>query len=99
MHAGTHFTDPGRMESRVNFSGKDVAQVFNPRPGRGSKRSETSGLADRESDLTTTPTPPLIKYTRKLVKTNQERGERTQTMLQQQFFWLQLPNYYQYDWH
>ena len=28
MHAGTHFTDLRRMESWVNFSGKEGRQIF-----------------------------------------------------------------------
>ena len=36
MYAGTHFTDSGRMESRVNFSGKEGHLNIQPstRPGR-----------------------------------------------------------------
>ena len=34
MHAGTHFTDLGRMESWVNFSGKEVRQIFHSRQNR-----------------------------------------------------------------
>ena len=31
MHAGTHFTDLGRMESWVNFSEKEGRQIFQSR--------------------------------------------------------------------
>ena len=34
MHAGTRFTDLGRMESWVNFSGKEGRQIFQSRQNR-----------------------------------------------------------------
>ena len=34
MHAGAHFTDLGRMESWVNFSGKEGRQIFHSRQNR-----------------------------------------------------------------
>ena len=34
MHAGTHFTDLERMESWVNFSGKEGRQIFHSRQNR-----------------------------------------------------------------
>ena len=47
MYAGTHFTDPGRMESWVNFSGKEGHPNIQPltRPGI---EPGTSGLGDRD---------------------------------------------------
>ena len=38
MHAGTHFTDLGRMESWVNFSGKEGRQIFHSRQNRNGTR-------------------------------------------------------------
>ena len=47
MYAGTHFTDPGRMESWVNFSGKEGHSNIQPstRPGI---EPGTSGLGGRD---------------------------------------------------
>ena len=56
MYAGTHFTDPRRMESCVNFSGKEGHPNIQPstrlviEPG-------ISGQGGR--DLTIAPTSPL----------------------------------------
>ena len=57
MYAGTRFTDPGRMESWVNFSGKEGHSniQLSTRPGIESGTSELGGR-----DLTTAPTPPLL---------------------------------------
>ena len=43
---GTHFNDVGRMESWVNFSGKDATQIFNPRRGRGLNLGPSGWKAD-----------------------------------------------------
>ena len=47
MYAGTHLTDPGRMESCVNFSGKEGHPNIQPstRPGI---ELETSGLGGKD---------------------------------------------------
>ena len=47
MYAGTHFSDPGRMESWVNFSGKEGHPNIQPsiRPGI---ELGTSGLGGRD---------------------------------------------------
>ena len=54
MYAATHFTDLGRIESWVNFSGKGGHTDIQPstRPGIG---PGTFGLGGK--DLTTAPTP------------------------------------------
>ena len=59
MYAGTHFTDPGRMESWVNFSGKEGHPNIQPstRPGI---EPGTSGLGGR--DLNHCANPSAITY-------------------------------------
>ena len=59
MCGGTHFTDPERMESRVNFSGKE-GQPNIQRSTRPGVEPGISGLGGR--DLTTAPTLPLEQY-------------------------------------
>ena len=54
MYAGTHFNDPGRMESRVNFSGKEGNSNIQPSTRLGIELGN-SGLGG--TDLATAPTP------------------------------------------
>ena len=53
MYAGTHFTDLGRMESCVNFNGKEGHPNIQPSTRTGIEPG-TSGLGGRDA-----PTPPL----------------------------------------
>ena len=66
MHAGTHFTDPGRMESWVNFSGKEGHPNIQTSTRPGIKPG-TSGLGGK--DLITAPTPTAAKQRKKTKKT------------------------------
>ena len=66
MHAGTHFIDPGRMESWVNFSGKEGHPNIQTSTRPGIKPG-TSGLGGK--DLITAPTPTAAKQRMKTKKT------------------------------
>ena len=58
LNAGTHFTNPGRMQNGVNFSGKERHPNIQPstRPGI---EQETSGLGGREL-TTASAIPPVV---------------------------------------
>ena len=60
MYAGIHFTDPERIESWVNFSGKEGQPNIQPLTRPGIEPGTASGLGGK--DLTTAPTPPLFTY-------------------------------------
>ena len=67
LYAGTHFTDPGRMDSWVNFSGKEGHPIIQPSTRPGIELG-TSGLGDRNlkhcansSDYVITTLPQLLR--------------------------------------
>ena len=64
MYAGTHFTDPGRMENWVNFSGKEGRPNIQPLTRTGIEPG-TSGLGGR--DLYHCANPSATKCIHKLL--------------------------------
>ena len=61
MYAGTHFTDPGRMESWVNFSGKEGHPNIQPST-RPEIEPGTSGLGGRDLNHCANPSAICMQW-------------------------------------
>ena len=69
MHAGTQFTDLGRMESWVNFSGKEGRQIFQSRQNREWAHTRTEKNSDQGGNWThdlRVRSPPLYRLSYKV---------------------------------